>query len=54
MSKMCQPMRQRPKGEEHEGDESVGDLSQVITSDFIKSREKEGKFEARALSYFIL
>jgi hypothetical protein len=27
-------MRQRPKGEEHEGEESVGDLSQVITSDF--------------------
>ncbi len=34
MSKMCQPMRQRPQCEEHEGEESVGALSQVIASDF--------------------
>ena len=27
-------MMQRIKQEEHEGEESVGDLSQVITSDF--------------------
>ena len=40
MSKMCQSMRQRPKPEEHEGEESVGDLSQVITSDFNKFQVK--------------
>ena len=37
---MCPTMRQRPNQEDHEGEESVGDLSQVITSDFNKIQVK--------------
>jgi hypothetical protein len=42
-------MMQRIKQEEHEGEESVGDLSQVITSYFNKIQVKRRHFYARAL-----